>query len=62
MHQHYGIRHVDGHWWAGDNKWSKSAAPARWFDSSTAAELAALRDLHESRECWTVKLIDEKDY
>ena len=58
----YGITDAFGLWWVGDNKWSVNAAPARWFDTWTAAELAGLRELHEARHTWTVILIPESAY
>ena len=59
---HYGVQRRDGYWWAGSNYWSVTAAPARWFDSWTAAELSALRELPDSTRTWFVRQIPERAY
>ena len=58
MTTRYGIqRTADGLWWAGANHWALSPIAARWFESWTAAELAALRDVADTRSAWTVAVI-----
>lgn len=59
----YGIQRTgDEHWWAGGNAWSVKAAPARWFDSLTEAELAGCRDLPQTFKGWRVRIIPESAY
>lgn len=66
MPTRYGIQHIHTkHWWAGGPRgtwWSRTAAPARWFPSWTAAELAALREITGPRSAWQVVPIPEQAY
>lgn len=47
-------------WWCGDNRWATHQSVARWFQTSSDAELAALRELQMRREMWAV--IDLVEY
>lgn len=59
----FGIqRKADGYWWAGTNHWSVKAAPARWFDTFSEAELCGLRELSDGRSAWRAREIPEEAY
>lgn len=54
----YGIyRPKFDEWWCGGHRWSRSASPARWFESEREAESAVLRDLPDHRGEWIVKVV-----
>lgn len=57
----YVIRHRDGQYWCGANRWSRTIAPARWFDAWSIAEVSALRELPDPVSDWHVEQIDMRE-